>query len=113
MVLSKLLWNSTISTPGAQFGRANITNMYLNMPLDCYEYMKIPLALLPTDILEHYNLLEKALNGYVYVEIYKGMYGLPQAAILANKFFKKQFAKHGYYKQPHTPGLWKHDSYPI
>jgi hypothetical protein len=27
MVLSKLLWNSTISTPGAQFGGADIKNM--------------------------------------------------------------------------------------
>ncbi len=63
--------------------------MYFNMPLDCYEYMKIPLALLPTDIIEHYNLLEKALNEYVYMEICKGMYGLPQAGILANKLLKK------------------------
>ncbi len=112
MVLSKLLWNSTISTPGAQFGGADIINMYLNMPLDRYEYMKMPLALLPMDILEQYNLLKKAFNGYIYVEICKGMYGLLQASILANKLLKKQLAKHGYYKQPHTPGLWKHESCP-
>jgi hypothetical protein len=63
MVSSTLLWNSTISTPGACFGGANIINMDLDTPLDCYEYMKIPLALLPTDIIEHYNLLKKTHNG--------------------------------------------------
>jgi hypothetical protein len=47
MVSSKLLWNSIISTPGAHFGGANINNMYLNTPLNHYEYMKIPISLLP------------------------------------------------------------------
>jgi hypothetical protein len=47
------------------------------------------------------------------MEIFKGMYGLPQAGILANKLLKKRLARHGYFKQPHTHGLWKHDSRPI
>ncbi len=44
------------------------------------------------------------------MEICKGMNGLPQAGILANKFLKEQLAHHdhGYFKQQHTPGLWKH-----
>jgi hypothetical protein len=112
MVLSKLLWNSTISTPGARFGGADIKNMYLKTPLDRYKYMK-PLTLLPADIIEHYNLHGKDINGYVFMENQKGMYGLPQAGILANKLLKKRLARHGYHKQPHTPGLWKHDSRPI
>jgi hypothetical protein len=105
MVSSKLLWNSTISTPGAQFGGADIKNMYLEMPLNRYKYMKMPLNLLPTDIIEHYNLHDKALNGYVFIEIIKGMYSLPQAGSLANKLLKKRLARHGYHRQPHTPGL--------
>jgi hypothetical protein len=40
--------------------------------------------------------------------ILKGMYGLPQAGILANKILKEQLVRHGYFEQPHTPGLWKH-----
>jgi hypothetical protein len=59
------------------------------MPLDCYKYMKMPLTLLPADIIEHYNLHDKALNEYVFMEIQKGMYGLPQAGILAIKLLKK------------------------
>jgi hypothetical protein len=67
------------------------------MPLDRYEYMKMPLSLFSQDIIDHYGLLDKALNGYIYMEIRKGMYGLPQAGILANKLLKKRFAKHGYF----------------
>jgi hypothetical protein len=50
MVSSKILWNSVISTKDARFAGANINNMYLETPLDWYEYMKIPIALFPTDI---------------------------------------------------------------
>jgi hypothetical protein len=47
------------------------------------------------------------------MEIRKGMYGLPQAGVLANKLLKKRLTWHGYFKQPHTPGLWKHHSRPV
>ena len=113
MVSLKILWNSTISTKGAHYAGANIKNMYLKMPLDWYEYMKIPLSLFPQNIIEHYGLHNKALNGYVHMEFCKGMYGLPQAGILANKLLKKHLERHGHFEQPHTPGLWKHESCPV
>ncbi len=73
MVSSKLLWlwNSTISTKGARFAGADIKNMYLDTPLDRYEYMEMPLSLFPQDSIENYGLLDKAINGYVYMEICK------------------------------------------
>ncbi len=73
----------------------------------------MPLRLIPEDIIEHYGLRKKAIDGYVYMEIRKGMYGLPQAGILANKLLKLRLARHGYFELPHTPGLWKHASRPI
>ncbi len=73
----------------------------------------MPIALIPADIIAHYNLNEKVLDGYVYMEIRKRMYGLPQAGILANKLLKKCLVCHGYFEQPHTPGLWKHVERPI
>ena len=97
MVSSKILWNRAISTKGAHFSGADIKNMYLETPLDRFEYMKMPITLIPADIIAHYNLNEKVLDGYVYMEIRKGMYGLPQAGILANKLPKKRFARHSYY----------------
>jgi hypothetical protein len=47
------------------------------------------------------------------MEIHKGMYGLPQASILANKLLKERLAHHGYFEQLHTPGLWKHITHPV
>ncbi len=87
--------------------------MYLETPLDCFEYMKMPISLFPTYIIDHYQLNNKVLKDYVYMEIRKGMYGLPQAGILANKLLKKCLPKHGYIKQPHTPDLSSHKSHPI
>ena len=47
------------------------------------------------------------------MEIRKAIYGLPQAWVLANKLLKKRLTPAGYYKMPHTPGLWKNVSCPI
>jgi hypothetical protein len=49
----------------------------------------------------------------VYIEIQKGMYGLPQAGILANELLQRNLAKEGYRPTTHTHGLWTHDTRPI
>ena len=96
------MWNSTISTEGARFAVANIASMCLETPLDRYEYMCMPIKIIPQEIIDHYNLLPKVKNGFVYMEIRRGMYGLPQAGVLANKLLKERLIKYGYYKVPHT-----------
>ncbi len=75
--------------------------------------MPMPLKLFPANIIQHYNLQEKALNGYIYMEIQRGMYGLSQAGILANKLLWKCLGRNGYFEVQHTPGLWKHISRPV
>ena len=49
----------------------------------------------------------------MYIEIQKGMYGLPQAGVLANKLLKHQLAKHRYYEVRHTSSYWRHTWRPI
>ncbi len=74
----KILINSIISTAGAKFMTMDIKDFYLNTPMASYKYMRLCIADMPEDIIKHYNLRDKAtLNGYVYCEIQKGMYGLP------------------------------------
>jgi hypothetical protein len=102
MVSSKILWNSVIRTKNAPFVVANFTNMYLKTLLDLLEYMKMLISLLPTNIIEHYNLHEKAIDGYVYTEIQKGMHGLPQASILAKNYSKNCWHVMGTLRTPHT-----------
>jgi hypothetical protein len=80
----KLLINSTISTPSAKYMTMNIKDFYLNIPMARYEYMQLRIANMPNDVIKHYNLTNLAtLDQYVYCEIQKGMYGLPQAGIIA------------------------------
>ena len=88
----------------------DINNFYLGTPLDRYEYMKIPLTLFPQHIINQYNLLPHVKGGYVYLEIRKSIYGLPQVGILANKQLQEKLKPEGYYKVAHTPGLWRHVS---
>ena len=47
-------------------------------------------------------------DGWVYVKIVKGMYGLPEAGKIANDLLKKRLDKAGYYPIQFTPGLWIH-----
>jgi hypothetical protein len=75
------------------------------------EYMRIPLCFIPADIRETYNLDSNAhTDGYVYVEIMKGMYGLKQAAVLAYNNLVKNLAPHGYKPSRHSTGLWYHET---
>ena len=75
--------------------------------------MKIPIVLFPSCIIEQYNLLHHLHNRYIYLEMHRTVWGLPQAGILANKLLQKRLAPHGYYKCKQTPGLCKHTSRPI
>ena len=114
MLLVKIMLNSVISTPGARFMSIDIKNFYLATPMKRYEYIKLKLATLPDEIIQEYKLKDIATpDGAVYVEVRKGMYGLPQAGILANELLEKRLNKHGYFQSPQIPGLWTHVSRPI
>jgi hypothetical protein len=96
LTTSKVLINSVISTQDAKFLVIDIKIFYLNTPLGRFEYMVIILASLPQETIQKYHLNELAQDGKVYIEIQKGMYGLPQAGILATKLLQRNLAKDGY-----------------
>ena len=109
LLTAKLLFDSTISTPGATFHGIDLANFYLNTPMPTPKYMRLKLDIIPDEIIVHYNLQDLVdKDGLVYIKIRKGMYGLPQASILANQLLKKRLAKKGYYQCQHTLGLWQH-----
>jgi hypothetical protein len=82
---SKLIWNRVLSTAGAKYMCLDIKNFYLTAPLDRFEYTKMPIALFPEWIVKQYELMKHRLNGFIYLEMRRAMWGLPQAGILANK----------------------------
>ena len=91
----------------------DIKKIYLVTPLILYEYIKISIEILLEDIIEEYNLETIAHNGYIYCEIRKVIYGLPQAGILANQQMVRILEPQGYSQCKHTPGLWRHKWRPV
>jgi hypothetical protein len=75
--------------------------------------MKMVLSRFPEEIVQKYNLNALAVDGWVYIEVRKGMYGLKQAGLLANQLLQTRLAPFGYYPARHTPGLWLKRTRPI
>jgi hypothetical protein len=109
----KILINSTLSTEDAAMMMMDIKNFYLCTPLPRFEYMKMLLSRFSEEIIQKYNLNALAVDGWVYIEIRKGMYGLKQAGLLANQLLQTRLAPFGYYPARHTLGLWLHKTQPI
>ena len=72
--------------------------------------MWIKMSDIPQDIIDQYVLTDKAVNGKVFVEIRKGMYGLKQAGRIANNRLKQHLKAYGYVPCRYTPGLFTHTS---
>ena len=114
MLVAKLLFNSVISTKGARFMTADISNFYLNTPLERPEYIRLKLDDIPDEIIDQYKLRDKVTpEGFIYMEVNKGMYGLPQSGLMATKLLEKRLNKHGYHQSKLLPGLWVHKTRPI
>ena len=109
----KMLWNSVLSTPEAKFITMDVANFYLGTPMERPEYMRLPFKIIPQEIIDKYDLEQKFEDGLVYAKIHKGMYGLPQARLLANNLLSKRLVAAGYYQCQFTPGLWRHVWRPI
>lgn len=114
LLLAKVFFNSVISTPNARFLTADISNFYLNTPMERYEYVRLALRDIPDEIIQEYNLQKIATqDGHVYIEVRKGMYGLPQAGLLAQQLLEKRLNEHGYKQDPMIPGYWAHSHRPV
>jgi hypothetical protein len=86
----------------------DIKNYYLATPLPRFEYMKMLLSRFPEEIIQKHNLNALTVDGWVYIEIRKGMYGLKQAGLLENQLLQTRLAPFWYYPAWHTPGICLH-----
>jgi hypothetical protein len=71
LATAKILINSVLSTPNAKLLTTNLKDFYLGTPMERFEYMRIPVYMLPESI--YYNLHELIVDGHVYYEVRKGM----------------------------------------
>ena len=58
----------------------------------------MPINLIPQEFIDMHDLALKVRNGYIYIEIQQGVYGLPQAGIVANNLLKKRLLQHDYFE---------------
>jgi hypothetical protein len=83
-------------------------------PLSRPDYIHVSIRDIPEEIIQEYN--SKSIvtdDGMIYIEANRGMYGLPQAGLLANELLEKRLNKRGYHQSKLVPGLWKHEWRPI
>lgn len=113
LTTTKILLNSVKSTVGGKFSTIDIGKFYLGTKMDRPEFMVLPESLIPEEVVNEYNLDNITHKNKVYIKIIKGMYGLPQAGMLANRQLKKSLSPFGYFPCKWTPGLWKHKWRPI
>jgi hypothetical protein len=79
--LVKLLLNSVLSRKGARFSTIDIKNFYLDTPMPDPKYVCIKISYTLDKFFTEYNLGGRDCEGWIYFEIWKGCYGLPQAGI--------------------------------
>ena len=106
----KMLLDSVISTKGEKFMTLDIKDFYLNTPLGKPEYARMKISNSLQDVIDHYELKDNVgQKGSLYVNIMKGMHGLPHAGITAQKFIEEGLNKAEYHQSDKTPGFWKHE----
>ena len=96
MNLFKLVINSALSQKYAKFVTFDVSNFYLQTPLNRPEYVRIKFSDIPQDFVDEYNLLAFVRYGWVYFQINRGVYGLPQSSIISNNLLEKRLAEYGY-----------------
>ena len=73
----------------------------------------IHVSMIPQEVLNKYNIKEKAHTGYIISWVSKGMYGLPQAGIIANYDLVQRLELYVLLPPNKTLGLRKHKNFPI
>jgi hypothetical protein len=108
--LVKLLLNKVISEPNTRWMTLDITDFYLHSTLKRPEYIRIQRKFISDATLSKYNLADFLTNNSVLFRVDKGMYGLPQAGLLAKQELEEHLAAGGYHQSPTVPCLFVHDT---
>jgi hypothetical protein len=69
---------------------------------------------MPEEVIKEYKLHEYVTpDGWVYIKVIRGLYGLPQAGSLGHDLLERRLNKEGYFQSQTVPGFWKHMTKPI
>lgn len=107
MEVVRAMFNSALADD-ANIMAADITDYYLGTPLLRPEYMRMQRKQVSAEIIEEYGYEKYFVDDMLYFQINKGMYGLPQAGLLAQQRLVAHIAQHGYTQSDTVPCLFRH-----
>ncbi|KAL7536213.1 hypothetical protein ACHAWF_005402, partial [Thalassiosira exigua] len=90
------------------FAAFGVKNFYLSARVERPEYVKIRLDDILSEFFDEYNVGPYVHQNWVYFEIVRACYGLPQSGKLNNNLLRERLEAAGYFEAPTTPGLWRH-----
>jgi hypothetical protein len=83
----------------------NIKDFCLMTPMKRYKYFCLKINIFTQDIINKYNLCDNVdANRNVFCKLRRGMYGHPQAGIIAQELLEEQLIVAGYQQSKLTPG---------
>ena len=89
----------------------DLNEFSLEILISRVEYIRIHSKYSPPDIRELYHIEGLvAVDGYVYIQIMKGIYGLKKSALISYNKLISYMDPHSYYPVPFTTGLWEHNT---
>ena len=103
----KALLNSTMADD-ANWMTIDITDFYLNHPLERPEYYRMPVKHIPPTVMDEFKLHHYIHNDHILMQVDKTMYGLPQAGSISQEHLVHHLATHGYHQCPNVPCLFNH-----
>lgn len=107
--IPKMVFNSIVSTPDAKFIIINISNTYLNTPLQKYQYMQFAISMVHQEVIDHYNLQNTVTEDrWIYCDIRNTIYGFKESGKLANIKLQAVLVIEGYKSCQFTHELYKH-----
>jgi hypothetical protein len=103
----KMFFNAIVSED-ADYATLDLEDFYLFTVLDRPEYMRMPVSYIPADLRIELGMADLPDDASVLWEINKGLYGMPQAGLLAKTELNKLLSANGYNECVFTQGLYKH-----
>ena len=104
----KCLLNAIVSDDDSNHVTMDISDFYLESVLTRPEYMRLPVRLIPQAHRARFQVDHLADGEFIIWEVTKGIYGLPQAGLLAQQDLIRLLEQHNFVQCPHTPCLFKH-----
>ena len=91
----------------------DVNYFYLNNHMDREDYILIQISKIPQEFLNVYNIKDKFHIVYIFEQVTKLMYGLPQAGLIAHDALVQHLTPYGYHHSSKTAGKLTQKIQPI